>query len=140
MVAVRNRQTERIILHDVSWQGYETLLHEIGEKNVRLTYDEGDLEIKTLSFGHENVGEWLGQLVFFLALELKTPLSSGGSTTLKQALPSKGLEPDKSFWIRHEKMMRGKKEWEARKDRRPIWLLKSTSPAGPWIALGSTQR
>jgi Uma2 family endonuclease len=86
MVATRQQPEQRIVLHDISWQGYETLLREIGEKHLRVTYDEGELEIMTLSFGHENAGEWLGRLVFFLALELETPLCSGGSTTLRKAL------------------------------------------------------
>src|SRR3954462_2349671 len=105
MVAIHKRVEQRIVLHDVSWLAYETLLHEIGQRHVRLTYDDGVLEIMTLSFGHENAGEWLGRLIFFLALELQVPLCSGGSTTLKEALRKKGLEPDKCFWIRHEAAM-----------------------------------
>jgi Uma2 family endonuclease len=121
MVATRHlaEPQQRIVLHEFSWQGYETLLREIGENHLRLTYDEGELEIMTFSFGHENSGEWLGRLVFFLALELKIPLCSGGSTTLKKALRRKGLEPDKSFWIAHERHMRGKTEWDALTDPPP---------------------
>ena len=119
MVATLSKLEQRIVLHNVSWQGYETLLREIGECQVRMTYDEGDLEIMTLSFGHENAGEWLGQLIFFLALELKIPICSGGSTTLKKSLRRKGLEPDKSFWIKHEREMRGKREWDADIDPPP---------------------
>jgi hypothetical protein len=58
-------------------------------------------------------------LVIFLALELNMPLSTGGSTTLKQSLRRKGLEPDECFWIKHEKDMRGKKGWDALADPPP---------------------
>jgi len=109
----------RIVLHGISWPGYENILRELGENHVRVTYDDGELEIMTLSFGHENAGEWIGRLVFFLALELRQPLCSGGSTTLKQALRKKGLEPDKCFWLKHERQMRGKKEWDALNDPPP---------------------
>jgi Uma2 family endonuclease len=119
MVATRQNSEQHIVLQNVSWQGYETLLREIGKSHLRLTYDEGELEIMTLSFGHENAGEWLGRLIFFLALELTVPLCSGGSTTLKKALRKKGLEPDKSFWIAHERDMRGKREWDALTDPPP---------------------
>ena len=63
----------------------KNLLREIGDRHVRLTYDNGDLEIMTLSFAHENAGEWLGRLVFFLALELNIAICSGGTTTLRRA-------------------------------------------------------
>lgn len=119
MVAIRETAEERIVLHNISWSGYENLLGEIGDSHLRLTYDDGDLEIMTLSFGHENAGEWIGRLIFFLALELKMPLCSGGATTLKKALHRKGLEPDKCFWIKHEKAMRGKKHWNPLKDPPP---------------------
>ncbi|MBM4069987.1 MAG: Uma2 family endonuclease [Planctomycetes bacterium] len=112
MIAIKERPAERIVLPRISWEAYETLAREIGERHIRLTYDEGDLEIMTLSFGHENAGEWLGRLIFFLALELRLSLCSGGSTTLKKALCRKGLEPDKSFWIQHESRMRGKTVWD----------------------------
>jgi Uma2 family endonuclease len=112
MVATRDRPEQRVVLHNISWPAYEALLRDVGTSHIRLTYDQGDLEIMTLSFGHENAGEWLGRLIFFLALELQMALCSGGSTTLKAALRLKGLEPDKSFWIKHEHAMRGKKEWD----------------------------
>src|SRR5688500_20354007 len=108
MIAFHRPTEQHILLHNISWSGYETILREIGENRVRVTYDEGDLEIMTLSFGHENAGEWIGRLVFFLALELKIPLCSGGGMTLKKALRTKGLESDKSCWIVHERGKMGK--------------------------------
>jgi Uma2 family endonuclease len=119
MIATLRRPEERILLHNINWRVYETLSSAIGERHIRLTYDDGDLEIMTLSFGHENAGEWLGRLIFFLAWQLKIPICSGGSTTLKKALRRKGLEADKSFWICHERSMRGKKAWNPRSDPPP---------------------
>jgi Uma2 family endonuclease len=124
MIAVtEERSLEHIVLHDISWETYETLLREIGETRYRLTYDEGVLEIMTPSFAHEKVGEWISRLTIFLALELKIALCSGGSTTLKKGLGRKGLEPDKCFWIKHEKAMRGKKEWDVLVDPPPDLAL-----------------
>jgi Uma2 family endonuclease len=120
MIAVtEERSLEHIVLHDISWETYEALLREIGETHYRLTYDEGVLEIMTLSFEHENVGEWISRLIMFLTLELNIALCSGGSTTLKKSLGRKGLEPDKCYWIKHEKAMRGKKKWDALIDPPP---------------------
>jgi len=118
MIAVPE-QAQRIVLHSVSWQGYETLLREIGDRHLRLTYDNGELEFRTLSFGHENAGEWIGRLIFFLAVQWNIPVCSGGSTTLKMAIRQKGLEPDKCFWIEHEQDVRGRKDWDGESDPPP---------------------
>jgi Uma2 family endonuclease len=119
MIAVSEDVPQRVLLNNISWETYESLLREVGESHVRLTYDEGALEIMTRSFGHENAGEWIGRLIFFLALEMNVPLRSGGSTTLKKFLRRKGLEPDKCFWIKNERAMRGKKTWDAVSDPPP---------------------
>ena len=86
MIAVRERAEQHFVLHSVSWDGYETLLREIGDRHLRMTYDNGDLEFMTLSLGHENAGEWIGRLIFFLAVQWRVPIFSGGSTTLKKAI------------------------------------------------------
>lgn len=119
MIGVPDKPLEHIVLSNVSWKTFEKLLNEMGESHYRVTYDEGDLEFMTLSFGHENWGEWIGRLIFFIALECGLPLSSGGSTTLKKSARKKGLEPDKCFWLKHEKEMRGKKEWSTLGDPPP---------------------
>ncbi len=91
MIAVSEKSPPGVLLNNISWKTYESLLRDMGEIHLRLTYDDGDLEIMTLSFGHENAGAWIGRLIFFLALETKLPLCSGGSTTLKTFLRKKGL-------------------------------------------------
>ncbi len=119
-MAIRTFAAERqILLENISWETYERLLREVGERPIRLTYDEGDLEIMSLSFGHENVAELAGRLVETVTLELDIPLCSGGSTTLKKRLKRKGLEPDKCYWIKNAERMRGKKEWRAKQDPPP---------------------
>jgi hypothetical protein len=38
---------QHIVLDDVSWESYEQLLREIGDRAIRVTYDEGWMEIET---------------------------------------------------------------------------------------------
>src|SRR5262245_45096063 len=103
MVAVFEIPPDPFVLHNISWQTFERLLDEMGECHYRITYDNGELEFMTLSLEHENYGEWIGRLIFFVAMELKYPIRSGGSTTLKRSIRKVGLEPDQCFWIQHEK-------------------------------------
>lgn len=119
MITTLERPEQRIVLHNIGWRTYETLLADAGESHVRFTFDDGDLEIMTLSYEHENAGEWIGRLIAFLALELDIEIASGGSTTLRSALRRKGLEADKSFWIQNEPAMRGKNQWQAEIDPPP---------------------
>lgn len=115
--------THRFLLENISWETYERLLRELKDRHVRLTYDDGDLEIMTVSYAHEGAGDFLGVLVRHLALELHMPLRGGGSTTLRRRLNKKGLEADRCFWLRHEPAMRGKKQWRARQDPPPDLAL-----------------
>jgi Uma2 family endonuclease len=112
-------QQQRIVLDNISWHTYETFLREFDKRPIRITYDEGSLEIMTLSLGHENLGWFLGRLIAVLTLELNMPLMGGGSTTLKKKLKLKGLEADNCFWIKNASRMRGKKQFRFRRDPPP---------------------
>lgn len=97
-------------LEGVSWDDYEALLEKAGERPFRSTYDNGRLEIMTLSFEHEWLKRNLGRLIDLLAIVLNLPFQPGGSTTMKRKLKKKGLEPDDCWWFRYEKKMRGRKK------------------------------
>jgi Uma2 family endonuclease len=118
MVAVLERPMH-MVFPNVSWETFERLLDEVGESRFRFAYRRGRLEFMTTSFKHDHVSRWLGRLIFFVALELKIPLATGGSTTLKESLLKVGLEPDECFWIKHEKAMRDKEKWDAAQDPPP---------------------
>ena len=119
MLAVIDHPPEHMVLRNISWDAFERILDDIGETHHRVTYQDGDLEFMTISFEHEHYGEWIARLISFLAFELKIRLCSGGSTTLKMALKKVGLEPDRYYWIKHEKSMRSKKKWNALTDPPP---------------------
>ncbi|MFO0969146.1 MAG: Uma2 family endonuclease [Gemmataceae bacterium] len=124
MPAVATRRIETgIVLENITWQTYERLLREVGERPIRLTYDHGDLEIMTLSHGHEKKKRILGRCVDFLTFELNIPMASGGSNTLRWKLKKRGLEPDECYWFKHEKAMRGKDEFEPNVDPSPDLAL-----------------
>jgi len=112
---------ERILLENITWETYEALSDDLGEQSpsIHLAYDEGSLEIMTLSHGHESYGALIGRLIETLTLELDIPIHSGGSNTLKKKLKKKGLEPDECYWLQNEPHMRGKRELSLAKDPPP---------------------
>lgn len=63
--------TELIHLSGISWQTYETLLKELSDRRLRLTYNHGNLEIMAPSPEHELGKEVLGRFVETLAEELE---------------------------------------------------------------------
>jgi Uma2 family endonuclease len=119
MVIATERQPEHMVFRGIGWEAFERILDDVGETHHRVTYQDGDLEFMTISFEHEHYGEWIGKLILFVAIEMRMPLCSGGSTTLKLALEKVGLEPDRCYWIEHEKQMRENKKWNALKDPPP---------------------
>ena len=53
MSTVAARQAQRLLLYDVPWERYGRLLRAFDDRHVRLTYDQGTLEIMTRSHKHE---------------------------------------------------------------------------------------
>jgi Uma2 family endonuclease len=110
---------EQIVqLSGISWQTYETLLAEIGDRQIRLTYNRGNLEIMVPSPEHERFKEVLGRFVETLAEELDVRIEPLGSTTFKRPELS-GVEPDKCFYIQNLSAVKGKKRIDLNQDPPP---------------------
>jgi len=110
---------EQIVqLSGISWQTYETLLAEIGDRQIRLTYNRGNLEIMVPSPEHERFKEVLGRFVETLAEELDVRIEPLGSTTFKRPELS-GVEPDKCFYIQNLSAIKGKKRIDMNQDPPP---------------------
>jgi Uma2 family endonuclease len=111
MATVVSQPERLVILEGVSWETYERLITEHGEKcGTRFTYDEGVLEIMVLSARHEEPNRTLALLVEVLAEELNVDLRRLGSTTFKRLDLHKGFEPDSCFYIQHADAVAGKEE------------------------------
>jgi Uma2 family endonuclease len=101
---------QRFLLRNVSWRTYEAFLAELGDRPVRLTYDQGNLELMSPSRDHEKCKSLLGRMVEILTEELNVAIESGGSTTLRREMLDRGLEPDECYYIQHESLIRGRRE------------------------------
>ncbi|MEG4089028.1 MULTISPECIES: Uma2 family endonuclease [unclassified Microcoleus] len=110
---------EQIVqLSGISWQTYETLLAELSQRRLRLTYNRGNLEIMVPSPEHERFKEVLGRFVETLAEELEVRIEPLGSTTFKRPELS-GVEPDKCFYIQNISAVKGKKRIDMNQDPPP---------------------
>ncbi|MFB2975952.1 Uma2 family endonuclease [Microseira sp. BLCC-F43] len=109
---------EIIHLSGISWQTYETLLKELSDRRLRLTYNRGYLEIMAPSYEHENYKEVLGDFVKTIAQELKVKIAPCGSTTFKVAELG-GSEPDACFYIKNISAIKGKKRIDLETDPPP---------------------
>lgn len=109
MVVTYTLAEQRTVLHNISWETFETLLKETGEdRGSRFAYDGSTLEIMTPLFEHENPKCNFGNFIIALAEELNIEIRSAGSTTLKRKIVRKGIEPDNCYYIQNELAVRGR--------------------------------
>lgn len=117
------RAEGRLVFHNVSWKTYETLVDELAEQHLRLTYDRGELEIMAPSRRHESRKRRLGRLVETIAEESGVRIEPGGSMTFKRHGLLRGLEPDECFWIANEPLVRGREEYDIERDPPPDLVI-----------------
>jgi Uma2 family endonuclease len=101
---------QQIIMTDISWQMYEQMLEEFGEKRgARINYSQGVLEIMVPLPEHEVNKVIIGDLVKIILEERNLEFWSLGSTTFKSKAMKQALEADDCFYIENEAAVRGKK-------------------------------
>ena len=93
--ARKNREEQRILLPNASWETYERLLAERKERrSPHFFYDRGVLEIVSPSAEHDRISRVVAALVELLAEEADTNVENVGSTTFKREDLSRGFESD----------------------------------------------
>ncbi|WP_036479546.1 Uma2 family endonuclease [Myxosarcina sp. GI1] len=111
---------QTVLLEDISWQEFEAILADLKEHRAsRIAYDCGSLEIMTPLPEHENNKELIGDLIKVLLEELDIEFCPLGSTTFKNRVMAKGIEPDNCFYIQNEALIRGKKRIDLATDPPP---------------------
>jgi len=111
---------QQLLMTNVSWQMYEQLLEEFGEKrSSRINYSQGVLEIMVPLPEHEVNKIMIGDLVKTLLEELDIEFWSLGSTTFKSQTMNQGIEADDCFYIENEAAVRGKNRLDLTVDPPP---------------------
>jgi Uncharacterized protein conserved in cyanobacteria len=101
MATVLEPAQERVVLHNVSWRTYESLLDDYAESGARLTYDHGILEIMSPLPLHEEKKQDLNLIVEQIAIEWRLRYRNFGSATLRRADMERGSEPDVCYYFRN---------------------------------------
>ncbi|MEO6810688.1 MAG: Uma2 family endonuclease [Isosphaeraceae bacterium] len=97
---------QRVVFQDVGWGDYESMLRIVGERRIRVTYDEGTMEVRMPPQRHEQAAQLLGLFVPRLAEELEVPYEPLGMTTWRKPDAEKGLEPDQCYYIQNQAVVR----------------------------------
>jgi Uma2 family endonuclease len=109
MATVLNPPEQRVLLKNIDWQTYESLLAAQRDRSApRFTYDGGSLEIMSPSAEHEEIKETMALLVNIWAEENEIDIRGLGSTTFRREDLSRGFEPDACFYIQSVDLIKGK--------------------------------
>jgi Uma2 family endonuclease len=128
------RATQKVILHDTSWETYERLLAEHGESTgTRFTYDRGTLEIMSPSLKHERLNDVIADSFKAVADEMGVDFVGAGSTTFRREDLDRGFEPDSCFYIANADRVRDQDEIDLDRDPPPDLVIEVdiTSPSLP---------
>ncbi len=99
-----------LIQHGVSWNDYEELLRAVGDApGQHISFDDGTLQIMTLSFKHEKYVRLIERIVDRLSARLRVKVLAYGSATMKKEREQKGAEPDACFYVQSADLV-GKKD------------------------------
>lgn len=98
-----------LILHKQTWENYEKLLAAVGEAGgLRISFDSGTLQIRTLSTEHENYAQIITRIVDRLSVIQNIEILFFGSATIKKSRFAKGIEPDACFYVQSVEKIGGK--------------------------------
>jgi Uma2 family endonuclease len=109
-----------LTLQTIDWNQYEHLLREFDERpGIRLAYDQGKLQIMTLTPQHERIAKLFPVLILVLAEACGLDYLSCGSVTLRKREEKRGLEPDDCFYFGNFKKISGKRTLDLSADPPP---------------------
>lgn len=94
-------------IHNLSWQDFETLLDDLGEKrSTRIAYYQGTLEIMSPLAIHERPHRIIADIVKALLDTQGRDWEDFGSTMLKRPQVA-GIEPDTCLYIQNASRVQG---------------------------------
>lgn len=114
----------RVLLENITWQTFKTMLAEMGsERANKISYRQGNIEVMTPLKPHESSNRLIEVFVGVLCEELGLEVNRVGSLTLTRDDLEYGAEPDSSYYIQNELLVREKENIDLAFDPPPDLLL-----------------
>lgn len=121
---VRPLAENRVILNNISWDTFERLLADIGDRRKTLFhYINGTLEIMSPLSLHEGCNHFIEALLGIFTDELEIDMRRLGSLLMKIPDLKLGAEPDSCYYIQNEPIIRGKEVIIVGQDPAPDLVL-----------------
>ena len=121
---VRPLAEHRVILDNISWDTFERLLADIGDRRKTLFhYINSTLEIMSPLSLHEGSNRFIEALLGVFADELEIDMRRLGSLLMKIPALKLGAEPDSCYYIQNEPIIRGKEVIIVGQDPSPDLVL-----------------
>ena len=98
----------RVLLHEIPWELYEQLRADDANWHIRMSYDEGELELMSPSQRHGSIEIRFGLFLMELARVLGFKCKPLGNTTWKKPGLKKGKEADGCFYLANFEPVRHK--------------------------------
>jgi Uma2 family endonuclease len=90
----------RVVVHDVTWDVYESIVASIGEgENCRVAFDGKDIEMMSIGPFHDLLKSRTDAFIAIVAGELAIEREVVGSTTWKRKRIKRGIESDLSYYF-----------------------------------------
>ena len=114
----------RVLLHGVSWETFECLLADVGDRRKTLFhYIDGTLEIMSPLSLHEGSSRFFDRLLTIFVDELDIDMRCLGSLLMKIPELKIGGEPDSCYYIKNELAIRAQESVIVGQDPPPDLVL-----------------
>jgi Uma2 family endonuclease len=109
-----------LVIQDVGWEDYEELLEQLADRpGVRVTYDEGKLEIMSPLPEQEKCKRFIERIIDTLSDALDLNVEALGSATWKKKRDRKGAEADTCYYVANAEKIIGKRKIDLTVDPPP---------------------
>ena len=100
---------QRVVFHSLTWESFLAVRQSLSpDRNTRLTYSQGTLEITMPLEIHEFSAWLIGRFIYILASELGMDTKTMGSTTLDREILDRSSEPDAAYYIQNQPLVAGR--------------------------------
>ena len=102
---------QRVVVPNVSWVQFEQLLQELGiERQARLTYLRGQLELMTPIAEHDRCHKLIESFIMVLVDEFSLPVTEVAPALLKHSELGYATEPDACYYFQEESAVKNQAE------------------------------